>query len=51
MFENLGVQQKYISPVKQRQKDRIEYCNCRGTSDVEVGAVDLYGLPEPRERI
>ena len=51
MFANLGVQRKYISPVKQRQKDKIEYCNCRITSDVEAGAVDLYVLPGPRERI
>ena len=47
MFANLGVQGKYISPVKQRQKDKIEYCNCRRTSDVKAGAVDPYGLPGP----
>ena len=51
MFANLGVQRKYISPVKQRHKDKIEYYNYCIMRDVEAGTVDLYGLPRPRERI
>ena len=38
MFVNLEVQRKYIGPLKQRQEDKVEYCNRRRTSDVEAGA-------------